>query len=916
MARANTIQTNFTSGELSPNMYGRVDVTKYFNGARKLRNMICLPQGGLVRRPGTEFIREVADSTKLTIVRPFTFSSGDSYVLEFGDGNLRIFQDGALIAAVITGTVPYQDTELADIRIAQSADVLFITHPLYYPRTLTRVSHLAWTIALYDNDDGPYLATTPDVDVTVTNYLDRATATAASAIFTLTGGVKTITNVTIHTTGNQLRVTSAAHGFSDGDTVLITGVVGVPECLGAWRIETDGVNAFILRGSRKHPTSAYVSGGSAQESDFTHVEFREDNKWKLAHVIARTSDTVATVDVMDAIIYPDPVVKISQVSNASVGAVTMQASNSGVFGYDQRYSGIRAQVLGSGESGNPLTWGLAATYIDSDSYDCVRLKVPNFNDPTKEVVISGRAITGTVTATAATFVAGDVGRLLRLGYGAEWVPGVISAYTSSTVVSVTFDREVPLDTGARYALHNGGKATAWKFGAWSSATGYPTAVGFHQGRVVFGGTTAEPTTLWLGVSGDFYDFAPSDAETAAVGDDNSITIVIVSKQVNKIRWLESGPVLLVGTEGGEWQIKPSSIQQTLTPTNYSATQQTAYGSMVADAYRIGSQTIFVERSAQKVREMAYDFSIDSFVSKDLSILSEHLLRENGGVNEWCVQQNPYSFLWIVTNDGYLVGVTYEREHEVCAWHLHDVGGVVESCCVIPTATGEDELWLVVRRTVNGGTKRFLERISDILGTGLNYLDCGKQTDYGTPTQIGSYTVAHLPNTTIAVSCDGVYVGTYATSNPAGNTTIGYTASLIQVGLANVAVIGILDPEGGSQAGTSQAKKKRITESNLRVIDSYYFKTASATIETNETENLTASSDPVDGDRRRIVPALAVNAASPAYPDPTSEDFALVSGDISFSVDDAFDTGARFEIVQDEPYPLRVVALMHQLNTME
>lgn len=923
MSRANTIQTNFTSGEISPNMYGRVDVAKYFNGARKLRNVVCLPQGGVRRIPGTQYLGAVHDATKTVRVRTFTFSQNDSYVLEFGHLTLRIWQTGALIGAPLVVTTPYAHTDIATLKVIQSGDVLFIAHPSYYPRTLTRASSSSWTFANYANDDGPYLSVTPEAVLTASGILDRATATASVAVFASSGAAKTVSSLTYvnYNGANRAKLTVTAHGWTDLDQVTIAGftstivspnLTDVTTLNGTWTIHVQDANTIYLLDSWWNFTSVYTvsAGVTGLKAVGGYVEFREDNKWKLARIISFSSSTVAVVDVIDQTVEADATNKLT---GDSVNGNAQVTATSPVFSFTDVGRVVRTSSL----SGIP-GWYFINTFSDSQGIYGTKLTLVNFNDLSKSVVVTSRSYTAKITSDTAIFASTDVNRLIRLKYGSSWSPGYISAYVSSTVVTVTLSREIPFDQGNPSILYNAGVAAAWKFGAWSSTTGYPAAVSFHQNRLVWASTTAEPTTKWMTKSGDYYSFETSALADSTVSDDNAINVTLVSRQVNRVNWLDSGPVLLVGTEGAEWQVKPSSIQQSLTPTNVSASVQTAYGSANLTCQRIGAQTLFVERSGLKLREMSYDFSIDAFSSKDLSILSEHIFRENSGVVDWCAQTNPYNFLWLVLGNGKLACVTYEKEHEVVAWSLIDVGGTVSSCCAVPNATGEDDIYLVVARTINGSSVKFVERITGLLTDTVNYNNSGKTNTYSN-TGIGYATgFTHLIGATVGVSLDGVYLGSQ-TVDGSGRVHVGYVGSRLDVGLLNEVVVGLLDLEGGSQAGTSQGKKKRITESTARVKDSFYFKTASATIETNDSENLSASSDPTSADRTKIVPDLVLGTRTSTGVTGTvvpSSTFELVSGDISFSVDDAFDNGARFEIVQDEPYPLNLTCLMHKLNTTE
>lgn len=925
MSRANTIQTNFTSGELSPYMYSRVDVTKYFNGARKLRNMIVLPQGGVTRVPGTEYLGAVHDATKTVRVRTFTFSQNDSYVLEFGHLTLRIWQSGALIGAPLVVTTPYAHTDIATLKIVQSGDVLFIAHASYFPRVLSRISSSSWTLAEYDNLDGPYLSVTPEATLAASGVVDTAVATASSAVFSSSGSSKVVSalNYVSHNGLPTAKLTITAHGWTTGDAITISGFTKTtvtpnePDVVtlnGTWYIYALDANTVYLVGSNWVWLTAYTVSSSVTglKATSSHVEFRSENIWKLARIVSFSSSTVGVVDVVDAAVVLVPTVKLT-------GGTTQVNSDVAFFSRDMVGKVIRVQSGGAGDG-----WYLITSFADSLGVYATKLSIGNFNNPSLRITVTDRENTAVLTASAAVFASTDVGREIRLRYGATWVWGEVASFASTTVVTVLLQNEIPFDTGNPAALYNSGITDAWKFGAWSPTTGYPAAVSFHQNRLVWASTTAEPTTKWMTKSGDYYSFEPSNPEDSTVADDNAITITLVSRQVNQVNWLDSGPTLLAGTEGAEWQIKPSSIQQSLTPTNISTSVQTAYGSANLTNQRIGAQTLFIERSGLKLREMSYDFSIDAFASKDLSILSEHILRENSGVVDWCSQTNPYSYLWLVLGNGKLACVTYEKEHEVVAWSLIDVGGTVESCCAVPNATGEDDIYLVVTRTVNGSSVKFVERITRILG-GLGefdqppcYLNCHKSANYSN-VGIDTYTAMdHLVGESVGVVLDGVYLGAQ-TVQATGIIHIGYVGSVVQAGLPMTSTVGLLDPEGGSQAGTSQGKKKRITESVARVQDSYYFKIASGLMETNDTENLSGSQDPVSGDWTRIVPTLTL-ATQTAQGTPgtvvPNATFAMISGDVSFSVDDAFDNGARFDIVQDEPYPLTITGLMHKLNTTE
>ena len=148
MGRVAVEITNFTGGELSPRLDGRNDLSKYNSGCKTLENMIVYPHGSAARRPGSQFVSEVKDSSKKTRLISFEFSTIQTYILEFGDQYIRFYKDSGQIlsgGSAYEISSPYLEAELFDIKFAQSADTMYICHPNHHPRKLTR-SYNKWSI--------------------------------------------------------------------------------------------------------------------------------------------------------------------------------------------------------------------------------------------------------------------------------------------------------------------------------------------------------------------------------------------------------------------------------------------------------------------------------------------------------------------------------------------------------------------------------------------------------------------------------------------------------------------------------------------------------------------------------------------------------------------------------------------------
>jgi len=339
--------------------------------------------------------------------------------------------------------------------------------------------------------------------------------------------------------------------------------------------------------------------------------------------------------------------------------------------------------------------------------------------PASTAVGSGVNVTASAIAGVnggSGFLTTDVGRQLRIGDGYA----DITARTSATVVVVTITTAFSATTAS----------TDWSLGAFSTTTGFPATVSFFEQRLVFAGTISNPQTVYFSKSGDYENMDANIGGTVA--DDDAIIYTIASNQVNSIRFLTSARTLIIGTAGGEFVVSGGGDNNAVTPTNIMIKKQSNHGSANVDAISVGNATLFLQRAKRKIRELAYNFDVDGYIAPDLTILAEHITE--GNIVEMAYQEEPLAIIWCVRGDGQLIALTYQREQEVVAWHRHIIGGsfgtgdaVVESVAVIPTEDSEYELYMVVKRTINGATTRYVEYLhtfnfTQTDNTTFNFLD--------------------------------------------------------------------------------------------------------------------------------------------------------------------------------------------------
>ena len=440
------------------------------------------------------------------------------------------------------------------------------------------------------------------------------------------------------------------------------------------------------------------------------------------------------------------------------------------------------------------------------------------NTSTTTITTSHTALGSTATLTLSSttgvnndqgWLSTDVGRLVHMKDGHL----IITGYTSSTEVTATVED----------AISSGSATTDFALGSFSDTTGYPSCVTFFEQRLVFAATLSQPQTLFFSKSGDYENM--NDNYHGTVADDDAIIYTIASNQVNAIRFMTATRTLIVGTAGGEFAVSGGGTDVAITPTNILIKKQSNNGAANVDALAVGNVTLFLQRAKRKLRELAYNFDVDGYVAPDLTILAEHI--SEGGFKQLSYQQEPNQIIWCVRNDGQLVGLTYQREQQVVAWHRHIFGGsfgsgnaVCESVATIPTDDSEYQTWVIIKRTINGSTKRYVEYLHDYNfdetdDTSFNFLDSQLEYDGSAVTTITG--LSHLEGETVSVLADGATHPDKTVSS--GEITLDRSSSKVKVGLPFTSLLQTMRIDAGSQNGTSQAKTKRIYEITARLYES-------------------------------------------------------------------------------------------------
>ena len=419
---------------------------------------------------------------------------------------------------------------------------------------------------------------------------------------------------------------------------------------------------------------------------------------------------------------------------------------------------------------------------------------------------------------------------------------------------------------------------------------YPSSVTFFEQRLVFAGSNDNPQSIWFSKSADLENF------TTGSNDTDAMVYTIASNKVNAIRYMSAQRSLIVGTVGGEFVVSASGTTQPITPTNVQIQKQSSYGSANVDAVQIENVTMFLQRAKRKIRELVYNLNIDQYQAQDMTLLAEHI--SEGGITEMAYQQEPDSVLWCVRSDGTLLGFTYARAEEVVGWHRHIIGGafssgqaVVESVATIPTDSNEDELYMIVKRTINGATRRYVEYLSLFdYGTDQNdafYVDSGLTYSGSAATVITG--LDHLEGQSVTILANGSTHPNKTVSG--GSITLDRTATKAHIGLSYTSLLQTMRVEGAGNDSTSQSKTKRINEVTLRL---------------HETVGVEVGADL--SDMERIPFRSSAAAMDTAVP--------LFTGDKQVEFRNDFNTDGFVYVRQTQPLPLTLVSIYPMITINE
>ena len=717
MAKVTAVQTNFTGGEISPKLHGRIDLQKYAASCKTIENYLCFPHGGIVKRSGTRYIAECKDSTNTKRLIPFVFSTTQAYILEFGNDYIRFYRNEGQIldsGSAYEISSPWGEEYLDGLSFTQSADILYVTHPEFKPRKVTRTGHTTWTVTEFDQTDGPFL----DVNVSATTMTPSH---ASGSSRTITASVSTFASTDV---GRLIRLKHSSTwgyakitGFTSATVVTVTilndfGGTGstVDWRLGAWSDTTGWPSCTTFYQDRlffgnttDNPNTVWGS----KSGDFENFASSETDG-----TVGDSSALVFTLatDQVNAIrwMFGSKQLQLGTSDGPfimSSGSDNLALTPTNVTVHKETSDGVAAQI--------PIGAGKATLYTDrnlrrlrelmyrydQDGYVSVDLSL------IAEHIVSGSTIKGIAYA--------------RSPDNLIWV-----ALADGSLRCCTYEREQ--------------EVVAWH-------------------RHIPGGTFGNCTVTVT----DYANIA-NNSKLVLTKSDGTIT------------------------------------------TFYSATSSTTG--------KFHSTTSNNQTATNLKTLIDADSDFTATVASNVVTIKE-------------TSRAGASPLTITTGDSTRLAVTSQAQAKVL------------SIATIPTNDEtEDQIYMIVERTINGNTKHYVEFLEEVFDTAKGnsvsnafFVDSGLTYTGASANSVSG--LSHLEGETVQVLVDGAVHPNRTVSS--GAVSLASSGTEIHVGLAYKAKAVTLDPEVQTETGASQGKVRRIERATVRVVDTYNLKIAAETLPLEE-----------------------------------------------------------------------------------
>ena len=717
MAKVTAVQTNFTGGEISPKLHGRIDLQKYAASCKTIENYLCFPHGGIVKRSGTRFIAECKDSANTKRLIPFVFSTTQAYILEFGNDYIRFYRNEGQIldsGSAYEISSPWGEEYLDGLSFTQSADILYVTHPEFKPRKVTRTGHTTWTVTEFDQTDGPFL----DVNVSATTMTPS------------------------HSSGSSRTITASVSTFASTDVGRL-------------------------------------------------IRLKHSSTWGYAKITGFTSATVVTVTILNDF--------------GGTGSTVdwRLGAWSDTTGWPSCTTFYQDRLFFGNTTDNPNTvWG-------SKSGD-----FENFaSSETDGTVGDSSALVFTLATDQVNAIRWMFGSK-QLQLGTSDGPFIMSSGSDNlalTPTNVTVHKETSDGVAPQIPI-GAGKATLYTDRNLRRLRELMYRYDLDGHVSVDLSLIAEHIVSGSTIKGIAYARSPDNLIWVVLAD-GSLRCCTYEREQEVVAWHRHIP----GGTFGNCTVTVTDYanianNSKLVLTKSDGTITTFYSATSSTTGKFHSTTSNNQTATTLKTLIDADSDFTATVASNVVTIKE-------------TSRAGASPLTIATGDSTRLAVTSQAQAKVL------------SIATIPTNDEtEDQLYMIVERTINGNTKHYVEFLEEVFDTAKGnsvsnafFVDSGLTYTGASANSVSG--LSHLEGETVQVLVDGAVHPNRTVSS--GAVSLASSGTEIHVGLAYKAKAVTLDPEVQTETGASQGKVRRIERATVRVVDTYNLKIAAETLPLEE-----------------------------------------------------------------------------------
>jgi hypothetical protein len=664
----------------------------------------------------------------------------------------------------------FELAEIAELRVAQSNDIVTVTHPNRPAHEFRRLGATAW-----ETEEIDFSASDPPSDVSVVANLGNGFEVTA-----------------LTATDPVILDTVTEHDMADQTQVYCQDISGtgseVPD--GFYVVEDTATNKATLREVEDHasvPSTGTTLGTNPMLWPVTVVaDVNEVYVVTAIEASGQESAPSAEFSVFSLLHNAGAFNTVTWTAVPGATRYRVYKKQTGVFGF-----------VGEVAEGQPLS------FVDNNiAPDLSRTPPILDTDLRKDQIVTFDTTTGMVVWADHGLAAGTPIIFKSTGD----LPTAFVDYKTYFVLNPTTDG-FEVHTGDGISLAVTGADTDERHEAIAGL--FPAAVGYYEQRRVFGGSLLQPQRMWMTVSATESDLSFSLPTVAS----DRIAFNVSAREASAIRHVAPLSHLVVLSASTEYRVTPVN-DDALTPDSVSVRPQSFVGASTVQPEVVNNVVIFAADRGGHVREMGFSQDVVGYLTGDLSLRATHLF-DDLTIDQIAYAKAPNPILWFVSSSGNLLGLTYIPEQEIGAWHHHVTDGTVESCAVVSEGV-DDHLYLIVKRNIDGNDVRYVERMGHSHGVDAVedsfFVDAGRTYDGAATTVITG--LIHLANEAVAVLADGLVVSGLTVS-ATGTLTLPTAASKVHVGLAYTAELETL-PITLNRPALGRGTQKNINSASVRV----------------------------------------------------------------------------------------------------